>query len=305
MADDGGEEIVRNASLLGGDAEVIRKKKEDAHRESLRSIADPLIACGKSSDKMRQIVDEEMLVPFIRGVSDEVLDIFEVKLREALQGLAVKEIFVPVKGAPRMKAKVVEWRQKEKEKERENWPHITWLGDALRASVVCEDGQSVAETWSRLRDTFDIFECKNNFATAGKDPNPEHWWTERPPDMLINGVLKVDGCMPVRFEVQVHHKDILERKEKQSHLLYEIQRAASVEEVRGSSGSGGGGVQKSGGSSTQLQKQGDEPEEDLGKKYEEQQLVVNVLKRLNQKDEQLKAMAAKLKAMAAKLGRGS
>ena len=107
-------------------------------------------------------------------------------------------------------------------------------GDALRASVVCEDGQSVAETWSRLRDTFDIFECKNNFATAGKDPNPEHWWTERPPDMLINGVLKVDGCMPVRFEVQVHHKDILERKEKQSHLLYEIQRAASVEEVRGS-----------------------------------------------------------------------
>ena len=107
-------------------------------------------------------------------------------------------------------------------------------GDALRASVVCEDGQSVAETWSRLRDTFDIFECKNNFATAGKDPNPEHWWTERPPDMLINGVLTVDGCMPVHFEVQVHHKDILERKEKQSHLLYEIQRAASVEEVRGS-----------------------------------------------------------------------
>ena len=157
-----------------------------------------------------------------------------------------------------------------------------------------------------MQGAFDILECKNNFATAGKDPDPiKNWWTERPPDMLINGVLEVEGCMPTRFEVQVHHKDILERKEKQSHLLYEIQRAASVEEVRGSSGSGGGGVQKSGGSSAQLQKQGDEPEEGLGKKYEEQQLVVNVLKRLNQKDEQLKAMAAKLKAMAAELGRGS
>ena len=76
-------------------------------------------------------------------------------------------------------------------------------GDALRASVVCKDGQSVAETWSRLQEGFDIFECKNNFATAGKDPDPiKNWWTERPPDMLINGVLKVDGCMPVRFEGQ-------------------------------------------------------------------------------------------------------
>ena len=85
-------------------------------------------------------------------------------------------------------------------------------GDVLRASVVCKDGHGVAETWSRLQGAFDILECKNNFATAGKDPDPiKNWWTERPPDMLINGVLKVDGCMPVRFEVQVHHKDILER----------------------------------------------------------------------------------------------
>ena len=159
-------------------------------------------------------------------------------------------------------------------------------GDALRASVVCEDGQSVAETWSRLRDTFDIFECKNNFATAGKDPDPiKNWWTERPPDMLINGVLKVDGCMPVRFEVQVHHKDILERKEKQSHLLYEIQRAASVREVRGSGGGGGGGAEEGGSSSTQLQAKIDEA---LKKKDEEQQLV------LNEKDERLKALEAKL-----------
>ena len=148
-------------------------------------------------------------------------------------------------------------------------------GDALRASVVCEDGQSVAETWSRLRDTFDIFECKNNFATAGKDPNPEHWWTERPPDMLINGVLKVDGCMPVRFEVQVHHKDILERKEKQSHLLYEIQRAASVQEVRGSSGGERGAVGGGGSSTDKLQAKIDE--------LQEQQQLAMKKKELNHK----------------------
>ena len=60
-----------------------------------------------------------------------------------------------------------------------------------------------------MQGAFDILECKNNFATAGKDPDPiKNWWTERPPDMLINGVLEVEGCMPTRFEVQVHHKDI-------------------------------------------------------------------------------------------------
>ena len=121
----------RSRGLLDGDAEAIKKEKEDAHRESLRNVGDPLIACGKSSDEMRRIVDEEVLVPIIRGVSDIVLDVFEMKLTEALQGLDVKKVVAPVKGAPRMKAKVEDWRtqaEKDAAKERKNWPHIAWLG---------------------------------------------------------------------------------------------------------------------------------------------------------------------------------
>ena len=98
--------------------------------------------------------------------------------------------------------------------------------------------------------------------------------------------------MPMRFEVQVHHKDILERKEKQSHLLYEIQRAASVREVRGSGGGGGGGAEEGGSSSAQLQAKIEALQEKqqliLKQKDEEQQLV------LNEKDERLKALEAKL-----------
>ena len=43
----------------------------------------------------------------------------------------MEKIVAPVKGAPRMKAKVEDWRkqaEKDAAKERKNWPHITWLG---------------------------------------------------------------------------------------------------------------------------------------------------------------------------------
>ena len=74
------------------------------------------------------------------------------------------------------------------------------MGDALRAMVVCragrESGDLIYRTWKQLEQAFDIREdhgrLKNNYATAGILEGPKH---QKPPDMLMNAVLDVDGAM--------------------------------------------------------------------------------------------------------------
>ena len=92
----------------------------------------------------------------------------------------------------------------------------------------------------QLEKAFDIREghgrLKNNYATAGM-PNDDpkvFAKNQKPPDMLMNAVLDVEGCMSMPAEIQVHHEEILELKESKVHLLYEIARAKSISILRGS-----------------------------------------------------------------------
>ena len=98
----------------------------------------------------------------------------------------------PAKGASRMTVKVQEYAHEH------GFPGINHLGDCLRAMVVCrggkESGNILHRTWKQLEKAFDIREghgrLKNNYATAGILEGPKH---QKPPDMLMNAVLDVEG----------------------------------------------------------------------------------------------------------------
>ena len=134
-------------------------------------------------------------------------------------------------------------KEKVEEYAKKHWPGVEQLGDALRAMVVCragrESGDLIYRTWKQLEQAFDIRKghgrLKNNYATAGM-PNDDpkvFAKNQKPPDMLMNAVLDVEGCMSMPAEIQVHHEEILDLKESKVHLLYEIARAKSIGILRG------------------------------------------------------------------------
>jgi hypothetical protein len=105
--------------------------------------------------------------------------------------------------------------------------------------IVCcggkESGDTIYQTWLQLKKAFGIKKgngrLKNNFATAGILEGDKH---QKPPDMLMNIILNVEGCMAMPAEIQVHHENILDLKESKMHLLYEIYRAESINSLQGS-----------------------------------------------------------------------
>ena len=56
------------------------------------------------------------------------------------------------------------------------WPHLQWVGDLLRASVLCMDFNRVAEAWRRVSSVsgFDVREgngrLKNMLSTTKHQP---------------------------------------------------------------------------------------------------------------------------------------
>ena len=134
-------------------------------------------------------------------------------------------------------------KEKVEEYAKKHWPGVEQLGDALRAMVVCRAGKGsgdlIYRTWKQLEQAFDIRKghgrLKNNYATAGMpNDDPEKFTkNQKPPDMLMNAVLDVEGCMSMPAEIQVHHEEILDLKESKVHLLYEIARAKSIGILRG------------------------------------------------------------------------
>eukprot|EP00957_Ditylum_brightwellii_P094685 7210900-Ditylum_brightwellii.AAC.1 len=73
--------------------------------------------------------------------------------------------------------------------------------------IVChggkESGDKIYQTWLQLKKAFGIKKgnghLKNNFATAGILEGDKH---QKPPDMLMNINLNVEGCMPMPAEIQ-------------------------------------------------------------------------------------------------------
>ena len=223
--------------------------------------AEVCAAAGRNSETMRRDVDEEVLVPLLRATAKEVMGEFKACLKDALVGGTIGSIvcvdggpekaveilkgypdwecwytIAPVKGASRIKEKVGEYAKS-------HWPGVEQLGDCLRAMVVCRRGKKsgdlIYRTWKQLEQAFDIRKghgrLKNNYATAGM-PNDDpkvFAKNQKPPDMLMNAVLDVEGCMSMPAEIQVHHEEILDLKESKVHLLYEIARAKSIGILRG------------------------------------------------------------------------
>jgi len=228
--------------LIGGDVPSI---KGDMSRMTI-GIAHDISKAGRNSERMRQEVDSEVLVPLIRATANEILDDFKEILHRVFHSKdvvyvedpkCVTEVLkenpnwecwytvAPVKSTDRIKEKMERYAT-----DKHSWPLVTHIGDCIRAMVVCksckESGNILHRTWKQLEDAFNISKdhgrLKNNFATAGiQDP--------KPPDMLINGVLDIEGAMVMPMEIQIHHEEIYRIKESKVHLLYEIVRAKSID----------------------------------------------------------------------------
>ena len=109
----------------------------------------------------------------------------------------------PVKSIARMLVKLHEYSLDETSK----WPHSLSVGDVLRATIVCSDGDTLLEAWSLISSPtgFDVRpgngRLKNLMATT----------LPRPPCMLINVIVDSDdGHRPVLAEVQIELRSITE-----------------------------------------------------------------------------------------------
>ena len=105
------------------------------------------------------------------------------------------------------------------------WPHALSVGDVLRATIVCADGDTLLEAWSLISSPtgFDVRpgngRLKNLMATT----------LPRPPCMLINVIVDSDdGHRPVLAEVQIELRSIIELAMAQ-HKVRAIRRGLSHE----------------------------------------------------------------------------
>ena len=125
----------------------------------------------------------------------------------------------PVKSIARMLMKVHEYRLNKTSK----WPHALSVGDVLRATIVCADGDTLLEAWGLIS------------SPTGFDVRPEHGRLKnlmattlpRPPCMLINVIVDSDdGNRPVLAEVQIELRSIIELAMAQ-HKARAIRRVLS------------------------------------------------------------------------------
>lgn len=122
-------------------------------------------------------IDEQVFVPLWSTVAEALDQKFRSRLMRCLQGVKIRGLeekvhedasrwllFGPVKKAPRIYDKV-----KEAQGENIQWPTISSVGDVLRASVECTNGELVWQTWLDLDREFQISKgegqgrCKNGF----------------------------------------------------------------------------------------------------------------------------------------------
>ena len=130
----------------------------------------------------------------------------------------------PVKSIGRILAKVHEYSLDESSK----WPHSLSVGDVLRATIVCADGDFLLKAWSLISSPtgFDVRpgngRLKNLMATT----------LPRPPCMLINVIVDSDdGHRPVLAEVQLELRSIIELAMAQ-HKVRALRRVLSCRGVR-------------------------------------------------------------------------
>ena len=124
-------------------------------------------------------------------------------LNDMKKDARVAILLPPIKSIERMLVKVHEYRLDKTSK----WPHSLSVGDVLRATIVCADGDTLLEAWTLISSPtgFDVRpgngRLKNLMATT----------LPRPPCMLINVIIDSDdGHRPVLAEVQIELRSIIE-----------------------------------------------------------------------------------------------
>ena len=107
------------------------------------------------------------------------------------------------------------------------WPRAAKLGDALRATVVCETPGALLAAYGALVDdaTFSVRRLKNKLGGLVK-----------PFCLHVNAVFESPGLAPVAVELQLVPKSI--HDDQASHLLYDLARCATLAEFLGGGGDG-------------------------------------------------------------------
>merc|ERR1719240_844779 len=130
----------------------------------------------------------------------------------------------PIKKPARIAVKVREYN-KESNGDLTKWPFICQVGDVLRVTIVCMDGDSYGLALQRVIATFDLREgngrLKNMLGTK----------KHMPPRILINCVVRAPGCQPIMAEIQVYLYGIKTIADRQ-HRYYEIRRAKAFSELQ-------------------------------------------------------------------------
>lgn len=163
---------------------------------------------------------------------------------------AIVEI-APVKGEPRMKFKVLEYRDEmrnpadgavaeatlvEGADGTRRWrpEALEQLGDCLRCTVECTTGDVVWAAYEAIRDGFDL-KPGNGRLKNNMDPELNNMDSAdpKPPDILINVVLGTNDeiIYPMVAEIQVHLAAINLLKHE-NHILYKVRRAENASELR-------------------------------------------------------------------------
>ena len=122
------------------------------------------------------------------------------------------------------------------------WPYISNIGDALRASVTAPNAAALRQAWESIRANTTlgpVFLLKNKFRQAADelvfDDKRGKWVLPDGgrrifPNLHLNVLFQADGCAPLVSEVQIHLRDVLALN-KQDHKLYEVKRASSIHDL--------------------------------------------------------------------------
>ena len=128
---------------------------------------------------------------------------------------------VSIKKTTRMSAKVEDYT---KEKGDGLYPYCAFIGDSLRASVVCEDAEAFWKTYTALkgdpddqRQKFKVLRLKNKLG-VGKEPFNFHLNCSFRPSTFK---------APIQLEIQIWAAEIMELNDV-SHWQYEVSRSSVV-----------------------------------------------------------------------------
>ena len=128
---------------------------------------------------------------------------------------------VSIKKTTRMGAKIDEY---ERDKGGGLYPYCAFIGDSLRASIVCEDAEAFWKTYEALRgdpddpaQRFRVLRLKNKLG-VGKEPFNFHLNCSFHPSTFR---------APIQLEIQIWAAAIMDLNDV-SHWQYEVARAGSV-----------------------------------------------------------------------------